>query len=126
MTNTLISRKFILGAAAAVFGGLALASVQAHAGATSDLLRCNATTKDRVVHCCEQVFRTEKKPVWFLETGSSCQSVAVCVKKQQQIGISYVATPRKCYIRIPHDDNNGNSDNPLRPIRQLPTNLSYN
>lgn len=76
---------------------LCFSALSAHADVTGRLNQCRMSTKDRVVSCCEQILKHEKKPMWMVESHDTCRSVAVCVGKKY--GITYSRKP-KCFIQI--------------------------
>jgi hypothetical protein len=108
MTKTLnvlsLSSLALLGAMFA----LPVISSDANASATSQLMRCQFNTKQKVVDCCQRVLRDERKPQWMKATGGNCSSAAVCVPggRQGRAALSFAsAKPKpKCFIKIRHND----------------------
>ena len=106
MTNIYVSYKTVAVAAIVAFGTLAFSSLSATASTTNDLRNCHANSKQRFVKCCDTVIREQGKPLWYVETGSSCQSIVVCKKYP----LSFVAAyPFPCNFQMPSDDNQGSN-----------------
>ncbi len=123
MTNLNFSCSTFVIATLFGLGALGFSSFSAQAGATADLGKCRAFTKEKVVSCCNHIIKFEKKPMWMLETESSCQSVVKCAPKKTPA--TYVAKPR-CYVEVQFTPNGGSSgpDSPnTQPIQRLPTSV---
>jgi hypothetical protein len=108
MTKTLnLLSLSTLALVGAIFALPAISS-DANASATSQLMRCQFNTKQKVVDCCQRVLRDERKPQWMKEASGNCSSAAVCVpgKKQGRSPISFVAAKQKpkCFIKIRNYD----------------------
>ncbi len=97
MSNFNISRSKLIVTAALGLGVLGFSTLSAHADVTGRLSQCRSFTKGKVVNCCEQILRREKKPMWMLESHDNCKTAAVCVLKKY--GITYVRKPT-CYIQV--------------------------
>ncbi|MEQ1524617.1 MAG: hypothetical protein ABL936_25425 [Aestuariivirga sp.] len=98
MTNLNSTHKIT---AAAVFGAAALFSMLSfgsNAEAAQGLSRCQGGTVKAVVSCCDMLTKAQR-PLWMVQTRSSCKEVVVCAGKQN--------SDRRCYVRITHKQNDG-------------------
>jgi hypothetical protein len=98
---------------AATFVGLsafAMSSLSAQAGMTEDLGKCRFYEKEKVIACCNRIIHYGKKrPLWMMESESSCQTAAYCVPKKY--GRTYLGKPR-CYIQVRQKIGGGGSSTP--------------
>jgi hypothetical protein len=80
----------------------------AQASTTGKLLACQANSKQGVVDCCERILRTNKRPLWMIGGGSSCNSAAVCrggsSSGGEKLSAAFVAAPKRCGIYIPQQE----------------------
>ena len=112
MTNIYVSYKTIAVAAVVAFGAIAFSSLSANASATGDLRLCHANSKQKFVKCCETVISHQGKPLWFVESNSSCKSVVVCRKILTKAPVSFVAMePYRCNLSIPQPGGQGGQNN---------------
>lgn len=124
----LTATKFNL-SATLVLAALAIAPQfigSAKAGVTSDLMNCKYNSRQQTINCCEQILKINERPQWLLSNGGSCTGVVKCVAAKQKITYIAAAPKPKCFIQIPHDDNQRTSrpnDNPRPTPRQ---NRSFN
>ena len=101
MTNLNSTHKIT---AAAVFGAAALFSMLSFGGnaeAAQSLSRCQGGTAKAVVSCCDKLTEAQR-PLWMIQTRSSCQQVVVCAGKQN--------SDRRCYVRITHRENESHDE----------------
>ena len=98
-TMTKINHRSML-TGAAVFGAAAILSISffggsAEASVSSRLMKCNGQNAERVVNCCEQVI-AKKRPLWMINTSTSCHAAVVCrmVKVSSGLTLTHVAAPR--------------------------------
>jgi hypothetical protein len=90
--------------AAAVFGAAALFSMisfGSNAEAAQSLSRCHGGTAKSVVACCDTLTKAQR-PLWMIQTRSSCKEVVVCGGKQN--------SDRRCYVRITHIEKHGGDE----------------
>ena len=98
MTHFNSTHKFT---AAAAFGAAALFSMLSfgsNAEAAQSLSRCQGGTAKAVVSCCDMLTKAQR-PLWMIQTRSSCKEVVVCGGKQN--------SNRRCYVRITHIEKHG-------------------
>ena len=81
MSNYNINGSKVLIAALLGLGALGFSGISAKADVTSQLGHCQAFTKEKVVRCCDQILKIEKKPYWFTENHMTCGTAAVCDKR---------------------------------------------
>jgi hypothetical protein len=81
MSNTNINGSKLLVAALLGLGALGFSGISAKADVTGQLNQCRASTKGKVIQCCETILKTGKKPFWFTENKKSCGSAVVCVRR---------------------------------------------
>ncbi len=110
MTNLNLSRSTLAVAALLGLGALGFSSLAAHADVTGRLGQCQAFTKEKVVRCCDQIVKSNNKPMWMLESRDSCQSAAVCVGKSYSTSLTSVSVRKpRCTIQIKYNDYQGTS-----------------
>jgi hypothetical protein len=104
MNTNINNRKLTSGV---LFGAVAIFSVlslgyPAEAAAT---LNCKADTASKVIKCCDKILQESGRPLWMVQSGSSCRKAAVC--KGVLIGAAAVKT---CYVQVVllEDDKNAN------------------
>ena len=98
MTNFNSTHKFTVAAAfgaAALFGMISFGS---YAEAAQSVSSCRGGTAKAVVSCCNMLTKAQR-PLWMIQTHSSCHEVVVCGGKKNSDG--------RCYVRVTHRDNDG-------------------
>jgi hypothetical protein len=98
---------------AAAFGAAALFSMLSFGGsaeAAQNLSQCYGKSTGSVVSCCEKLTEAQR-PLWMIQTRTSCKQVVVCGGK--------LSSGRRCYVRIVRLDPNG-GENPSTPDRGDP------
>jgi hypothetical protein len=110
--------------AAATFS---LISLSSSAQASSDVMSCSGSSRVSVIDCCQKLVRIHR-PLWMLDSGSSCHAAAVCTSSGgggSTYGFAAVgAKPKKvlCYIRPKHDDRESHDNQPThQPEPRSPT-----
>jgi hypothetical protein len=91
MTNLNSTHKFT---AAAAFGAAALFSMVSfgsNAEAAQSLSRCQGGSAKAVVSCCDMLTKAQR-PLWMIQSRSSCPQVVVCG--------GALSSERRCYVRI--------------------------
>jgi len=99
MTNFTSTHKF---SAAAAFGAAALFSMLSFGGnaEAASVTSCKGNTAGSVISCCEQL-TAKQRPMWMIESRSSCSEVAVCRGKGGPIGVAALAVaPQRCFIKV--------------------------
>lgn len=84
-TNTFAAAAF---GAAAFFSMLSFGST---AEAAQGLSRCQGSSASSVVECCDKLTKSQR-PLWMIQSRSSCREVVVCGGLQSK--------SRRCYVRI--------------------------
>ena len=100
MTNLNSTHKIT---AAAVFGAAALFSMVSsgsNAEAAQSVSRCQGGTAKAVVSCCDKLTKAQR-PLWMIQTRSSCQQVVVCSSKDSE---------SRCYVRVTYRQNDGGDE----------------
>lgn len=97
MTNFTSTHKF---SAAAAFGAAALFSMLSLGGSAeaASVLSCKGTTASSVKSCCEQLVRTNGRPAWMVQSGTSCKKATVCRGGDLPIAVAALVV-RPCYIQ---------------------------
>lgn len=98
MTNLNSTHKIT---AAAAFGAAALFSMLSFgstAEAAQNLSRCQGGSAKAVVACCD-VLTKAQRPLWMIQSRSSCQQAVVCGGDKN--------SGSRCYVRITHRQKDG-------------------
>ncbi|MDP1702434.1 MAG: hypothetical protein Q8L53_15935 [Aestuariivirga sp.] len=101
MTSFNSTHKFT---AAAAFGAAALFSMisfGSNAEAAQSVWHCQGGTAKAVVSCCDKLTKAQR-PLWMIQSRSSCKEVVVCGGLQNN--------ERRCYVRVTYRQNDGGGD----------------
>ena len=94
------AHKFTVAAAfgaAAIFGMLSFGS---SAEAAKSVASCQGATANQAMSCCEKFVKENGRPLWMIQTRTSCREAAVCRGgKSGIIGIAEAAVKR-CHIHV--------------------------
>ena len=102
MSTIINTHKFT---AAAAFGAVALFSMLSF-GSSAEAARvssCEGPTASKVKSCCEQLVKENGRPVWMVQSGTSCKEATVCRGGRGPIGIAALVIPNRCYIHVAYE-----------------------
>ena len=102
-------------ASIAMFGFLASST----GASASTSLDCRASSRDKVIDCCQK-FTNIRKPLWMIQSGSDCDSAAVCKAKRTSYSFSAAGVPttrKVCWIRPQWTHDNDKPKMPEKPER---------
>ena len=86
--------------AAAAFGAAALFSMLSF-GSSAEAARvssCEGATASKVKSCCEQIVKESGRPVWMVQSGTSCSKAVVCRGGSGPLAVAVLVVPNRCYI----------------------------
>jgi hypothetical protein len=105
-----------LSLAGALFA-MPLFSGGADASVTSQLLKCQFGTKNKVVSCCKNILHDNQRPEWMSQ-GHTCQTIIKCVGGGgSTYAATYVPANRRCAVYIPDNGGGDGGFNPQNPPR---------
>ena len=102
--------------AAAAFGAAALFSMLSF-GSSAEAARvssCQGPTASSVKSCCEQLVKENGRPVWMVQSGTSCSKATRCRGGYTTIGIAALVAKR-CYIQAVYEVKDEGGGHPERP-----------
>jgi hypothetical protein len=86
--------------AAATFSILSLGN---SAQASTSLSGCGGPSAQKVIDCCQKFTRISR-PLWMIDSESSCHGATVCTSRSSGI-VGAVSTVKRCYIKRVNLDN---------------------
>lgn len=118
MTQTLNLRSLTVASAFALTASLAMFA-QTGAASAKNVLNCRGDTRADVLECCNEIVERKGKPVWMIQTGQNCKSIARgarCVSKQGST-ITAAVVVTKCKIVFFAEDDSGGKLTPTKDKR---------
>jgi hypothetical protein len=102
MTKFFTTRILTTGAfvAAATFSILSLGN---SAQASASLSGCSGPSAQKVIDCCQKFTRISR-PLWMIDSQSSCHEATVCASRGSGI-VGAVSKVKRCYIKQVNLDN---------------------
>ena len=108
----------------AAIGAAALFSVLSFGGnaEAASVLSCKGSSASKVKSCCDQIVKENGRPMWMIESGTSCREAAVCKGGGSPLALVAVVAQR-CYIKRVYEIMDKNHDRPEkgRSISTRPT-----
>ena len=103
---------------AAAFGAAALFSMLSFGGnaEAASVLSCKGTTASSVKSCCQQLVRANGRPVWMVQSGSSCEKATVCRGGLAPIAVAAIVV-KPCYIQAIYPKEGGGKKEDNTPSR---------
>ncbi len=109
---------------AAAFGAVAILGLSffggsAEASVSSRLMQCSGQNAKKVVNCCEQVI-AKKRPLWMINTSTSCHAAVVCrmVKVSSGLTLTHVSAPKTkkicSIVQLAQVNDGGDNKGPKR------------
>ena len=118
MSTIINTHKFT---AAAAFGAVALFSMLSF-GSNAEAARvssCEGPTASKVKSCCEQLVKENGRPVWMVQSGTSCKEATVCRGGSVPFAVAALVINR-CYIHVAYetkDEGGGNNNRRGRGLK---------
>lgn len=108
MTQTFNLRSLTVASAFALAASLAMFA-QASTASAKNVLNCRGDTRAGVLECCNEIVERKGMPVWMIQTGQNCKSIARsarCVSKQGS-SITAAVVVQKCKIVFFMEEDSG-------------------